>query len=65
MELTRRHFLRGMLGALLALAACRWRAAGRGGVRRGMVRADRARTYPGPLAPLSPDDVRRVGPWMG
>lgn len=65
MELTRRHFLRGMLGALLALAACGGCAAGRGRIHRGGIRADRARTYPGPLAPLSPDDMRRVGHWMG
>ncbi|MBP7829417.1 MAG: hypothetical protein KA248_05830 [Kiritimatiellae bacterium] len=64
MEIRRRRFLQVMLAATAALAAV-----GLGLLRRAspvrVVRAWRARRYPGPLRALDESRVRQPGPWAG
>ena len=55
MDLTRRHFIRNaiLLLAPIVVAPRKW------------LTAIRARVYPGPIAPLDPEQIRQPAKWAG
>ena len=64
MELTRRQFGLGLLASGLALLTSAWKFAGTV-VRAGVVRAVKAKIFPGKLIPLNSGQVGQAGKWSG
>jgi len=64
MEVRRRRFLLAIASTRVAAGAWLLSATERIGVTRAL-RALRAGRYPGPVEPLSAEDIRRPGRWLG